>query len=514
MGVEECVREWLAQPDKPVLLLLGDFGSGKTFLTYVIARALAAEFRQSPDKSWIPLRLPLKDYRLVENSRQFLVRRLEEFGANFDGWRELRDRGRLLTILDGFDEMSIELDPISVTSNIKRLIACFKEFDRTKIIITSRSHFFENQQYKRRLLERLANPTLLRVTPIPRQEITRHLQRYAVTPNAASALARLHDMHDPIGLASKPLFLQMVKETLDKLPENPDVVSLYEVYARESLGRKIEFLEDRDLSISQSEIVENMLRILEDIALKLQRSGARAVPMRGLGDGESLSRMLWQMAGSAANGLTSSNRDEADARLRVGIRSLLTRVQSPDIQQDDWPVDFCHRSMKEYFVARAICRQLAEDWEVGADLLKQLPLNHEVLDFTAHVMQRDAALWIRRLSRLVAESTPDRNPGRLGGHALTLLYRIGRFIPDGDYSDRVLDGVDLSGANLSGKVFAGSSLRGANLDNVNVEDADLSRCDLTGVRIDETARVSALAANGDGSSILVAYADQTIRQRI
>ena len=42
--------------------------------------------------------------------------------------------------------------------------------------------------------------------------------------------------------------------------------------------------------------------------------------------------------------------DNEDATARVGIRSLLRRVNLPEGEQHDavWPVDFCHRSIREY----------------------------------------------------------------------------------------------------------------------------------------------------------------------
>ena len=138
------VEEWLNQPNKPSLFLLGEFGDGKTSFTYVLARQLVEAWLENRERGWLPLRLTLKKY--PGNAREFLRQRLEEFEADVAGWIEMGKRAKRLVILDGFDEMSVKVGPAAVTKNIGDLLSCVKEFEGCKIIITSRTHFFENRQ--------------------------------------------------------------------------------------------------------------------------------------------------------------------------------------------------------------------------------------------------------------------------------------------------------------------------------------------------------------------------------
>src|SRR6185437_10513749 len=180
-----------------------------------------------------------------------------------------------------------------------------------------------------------------------------------------------------------------------------------------------------------------------------------------------------------------------DAANRVGIRSLLKAVPAPD--PDRWPVDFFHRSMREYFAARAIARSLAADAKRARRILGSTPLLPEIAHFAASILrsrQDDAAL--AALKKLTRSAKVDRGDAYLGGNALTLLHGAGALLAGQDWSGLRLDHARLQNADLTGARFAGSSLRYANLDNANLEDADLSNANLEGVRLEETSQVLAV----------------------
>lgn len=157
-----------------------------------------------------------------------------------------------------------------ITQNIKDLIECCEEFDGLKILITSRTHFFENQRDVKRLLQRLPSSVMCYLAPIDRRTNIKHLKEFVITPDEEKKLWSIQKLHDPIGLAAKPLFLQMIKETLNELPEeNLDEVTLYETYIGKGLNRKISQLDNKEKDVLPKEIFSNLVKILEQIALKL-----------------------------------------------------------------------------------------------------------------------------------------------------------------------------------------------------------------------------------------------------
>src|SRR6185295_5490312 len=362
------------------------------------------------------------------NPRDFLRRRLEEFGANLEGWTSLLATQRLLIILDGFDEISKKLDPASITRNIAALMKCCEEFQGCKVMITSRTHFFQRRNDVKRLMTRLDDPVLYYIAQISRRTTVQHLQETANQLDLQRVMIKLHSLHDPIGLAAKPLFLQMLKDTLHDLLDDLNEVTLYEKYILNSLKRKAEQLDDNDLLVDRKELLQSLIRLLEEIAVQLQISGNEYVSLNQFAEirHKNFAELLWKMTGS--------DEDEQDAKARVGIRSLLSRVETPDMESD-WTVDFCHRSIREYFVAKSLCSALLKNVTEGEEFFRDVPLNHEILDFAAMDMLKIESLhWQQSLLKLIQQATPKRNPGRLGGNALTLLYRISRSLPDADWT--------------------------------------------------------------------------------
>ena len=109
---------------------------------------------------------------------------------------------------------------------------------------------------------------LNRIRPLSRVEVLANLSRYAKRIGATEKLARIQTLYDPIGLAAKPLFLQMIKETLQDLPDDEfDASTLYETYIDRSLWRKSNLL----LSGQPYELRADVINRLRK-SLSIQRS--------------------------------------------------------------------------------------------------------------------------------------------------------------------------------------------------------------------------------------------------
>ena len=525
ISLSDYVQDWLREEGKPVLFLLGHFGDGKTVFTYILTSNLARIYLEDPMESWLPIRFALKDFYKAGDSGAFIEKRLREFGAGLKEWTQIKQDRRVLLILDGFDEMSTRLDPASIGENIRNLQACCEDLlhersQNIKILITSRAHFFKNQRDVSLLIQRLHEPEMIYLAPIERREVIHHLDALAEDDTTREMVQAIYRLHDPVGLGSKPLFLNMIKETLSRLANKTDKnlneIVLYDTYVLEALERKKEQLEDwRDMDRTplDIEIRDNLLQILEQVALALHRSRDKFVYLSDfeMTFGAHLTGMLWRITEeSTVPG--DAERDE-DARARVGIRSLLSPVQMEDPERK-WPVDFCHRSIKEFFVARAIHRALIEDPEKAEKLMAEIRLNHEILDFAAGILHMDEDNDFVQSLTAMARQTSAHAPKStfLGANAVTLLYRLTGKLEDNDWSKLRLDGADLTGADLSHKNFSGASLRHVQLDNANLAYADFRDCDLTGVRLEETVPVSALTLSPAKRKILAAYGDRSLRE--
>ena len=473
----------------------------------------AEEFRAAPDGALFPLRIPLREFREAGSARGLLERRLAEIGATLADWRTLTKQVRTLVILDGFDEMSADLSPAAITANLRDIRSCLTEFSGSKVLVTSRQRVLDGSRDWKRTLDRLGQPQIMRIASGPRRQRVQYLEQFATDDASARVLASLRSLYDPIGLAAKPLFLEMIKETLRDLPDDTfSETILYDTYINKSLRTKWELLADPGDELTSDELIENLTEILEDVAVRLQETNGAYLYLRDYQgkDRGKIAELLWEMRDQPVPREPFPLAAQDDAANRVGIRSLLKAVPAPNAER--WPVDFFHRSMREYFVARSIVRSLTTDERRARQILSAAPLLPEIAHFAATILrsrQDDAAL--AALEKLARSATTDRDDAYLGGNAFTLLHGAGGLLAERDWSGLCLDHARLRGADLQGARFAGSSLRYANLDNANLEDADLTGADLEGVRLEETSQVLAVTAL-NGNRVIAAYEDRSLRK--
>jgi type I restriction enzyme, R subunit len=504
---------WASNDAAAPMLLLADFGEGKSVFTYCLMRRLSGEFRAAPDGALFPLRIPLREFWEAGSARGLLERRLAEIGATLADWRTVTKQVRTLVILDGFDEMSANLSPAAITANLRGIRSCLTEFSSSKVLVTSRQRVLDGSRDWKRTLDRLGHPQIMRIASGPRRQRVQYLEQFATDEASARVLASLRSLYDPIGLAAKPLFLEMIKETLRDLPDDTfSETILYDTYINKSLRTKWDLLADPGEELTSDELIENVTEILEDVAVRLQKTNGAYLYLRDYQDKDrgKLAERLWEMRDQPVPREPFPVAAQDDAANRVGIRSLLKAVPAPDAER--WPVDFFHRSMREYFVARSIVRSLTTDERRARQILSAAPLLPEIAHFAATILrsrQDDAALVA--LEKLARSATAGRDDAYLGGNAFTLLHGAGGRLEERDWSGLCLDHARLRGADLQRTRFTRSSLRYANLDNANLQDADLTGADLEGVRLEETSQVLAVTAL-NGNRIIAAYEDRSLRE--
>ena len=503
-----------ASNDAAPMLLLADFGEGKSVFTYCLMRRLSEEFRAAPGGALFPLRAPLREFREAGSARELLERRLAEIGATLADWRTLTRQVRTLVVLDGFDEMSADLSPAAITANLRDIRSCLTEFSGSRILVTSRQRVLDGSRDWKRTLDRLGQPQIIRIASGPRRQRLQYLEQFATDDASVRALASLRSQYDPIGLAAKPLFLEMIKETLRDLPDGTfSETILYDTYINKSLRTKWDLLADPDDQLTSDELIENLKQILEDVAVRLQETNAAYLYLYDdyqYHDRGKMAKLLWKMRDQSVPREPFPPAAQDDAAKRVGIRSLLKAVPAPSPER--WPVDFFHRSMREYFVARSIARSLTTDERRARQILSAAPLLPEIAHFAATILRSrkdDAAL--AALEKLVRSATADRGDAYLGGNGLTLLHGAGGLLAERDWSGLRLDHARLRGANLQMARFTESSLRYAKLDNANLEYADLTGVDLEGVRLEETSQVLAVTTL-NGNQVIAAYEDRSLRK--
>lgn len=508
---EDYFLQWLQQPDTDSALLLGDFGDGKTFFTYTLARKLAKQFLESPAAGWIPLRLSLRDHQT--DSRQFLDSRLREFGSSLAEWNDVQRRYHVFVILDGLDEMSLGMDDTEVLENLGRLEELLEQFCGHKILVTSRKMVIYTDKVREQIMECLDHPNILHLAAVARGERLQFLEQSADTPQRRASLRKMKSTHDLLGLAAKPLFLEMTQAMLDRDGiENWNMVTIYQNYAEKVLRRKYEKqLRYRGVYRSRRNVISSLLRLLGELALCLQIEGVESISLDRFqletGQGN-FAELLWSTV--------RAPEADADARNRIKNRSLL-KYDNLDADK----VCFCHRSMKEYFVACGLVGYLSTEAERAKRYLLECSFGYEILEFAGMLIQQQGMEAQERIinklhefaheAKKVEDEELCRKYARLGTNCVNLIRCAGSSLHGLDWNGLLLDNVILSGMDLAGKNFSHSSLRYAHFDNADLSGCDLRGCDFTGVQFEKSGQLASFGLLADEPELLAGYKDGNIR---
>ena len=110
----------------------------------------------NPATERLPLLITLRNFTKATSARELINDALTEqyrvhfIGAPYEVFEELNRRGKILLILDGFDEMARKVDKQTVIDNFWELAILVD--DNSKVILTSRTEYFRWSEEAEKLL--------------------------------------------------------------------------------------------------------------------------------------------------------------------------------------------------------------------------------------------------------------------------------------------------------------------------------------------------------------------------
>ena len=140
---------WLAERGRVHLSLLGNFGAGKTWFCRHYARRMLRRYFQNSSRERFPLVITLRSFIKSMTARQMindvlgqeLVRAFRFVRSGYDTFMtQLSKRGKMLLILDGFDEMALQADDRTVAAHFRELASLATH--NAKVILTGRTEYF------------------------------------------------------------------------------------------------------------------------------------------------------------------------------------------------------------------------------------------------------------------------------------------------------------------------------------------------------------------------------------
>src|SRR6185437_11899580 len=208
--VEELLRE-LAADSGRFLLVLGDFGRGKTFALRELARHLPARLPHL-----IPIYLELRSLDKAHSVDGLVAAHLANHGEDvidLKAFRYMVAQGRVVLLFDGFDELATRVTYDRAADHLQTLLAAAE--GKAKIVVASRTqHFKSRGQVLTALGERvelLPNRRVLEVEDFDTEQIRAYLGNTIGEQQAADErLALISGIGDLLGLSGNPRMLSFI----------------------------------------------------------------------------------------------------------------------------------------------------------------------------------------------------------------------------------------------------------------------------------------------------------------
>jgi len=312
--------------------------------------------------------------------------------------------------------------------------------------------------------------------------------RKASGEQAKHVLTKIRETYNLAELSQRPLLLEMIVRSMDRLTaEEISTADLYRVFTDAWICR------DRWRDVMKP---NEKTRFVTALARTLWTAEKTTIHYQKLQEyiGAELGDLIQDPQGLC----------EIDAEIRTA--SFLTR-------DDVGNYGFAHSSYAEYFLARYLADQIAQD---NYKSLAVRRLSNEVIDFLLNIVDR------RRLEPQVVTLLRKEYQPLLSENALLVLYRLRRNLlvqegmagSSGSAALRVemprgmqLGGARLAQAVLEGAAMVGVRLDGADLRQVVATNADLSRACLKGALLSKAELGGVRLCDTDASGCSFAEAN-------
>jgi WD40 repeat protein/transcriptional regulator with XRE-family HTH domain len=481
VGMEESIheeavgvlRELLTSDYGRFVLILGDFGTGKTFLLHETALRMAKE--GSPV---IPVLIEMRRLEKARDLDALVAQHLALAGVQrieLKAFRHMLSEGRIALFFDGFDELALRVTYDRAVEHFDALIQA-AQGRAAKVVVTSRTqHFLSERQVRTKLAEQAAlipGYRLAKLQPFDAARIRRFLANRLGSEKAADArMGLLADVKDLLGLSENPRMLSFIadideRELYAAKARDGEVTSagLYKLLLEKWLVHEYDRMHPRGAQESLS--VEQRWAAVTDLAMRLWRQSERSVRISNLP--ESL--------GAALAAIGKHKVDLGVMVHQIGSGTLL-------VWDEEESFRFIHQSILEWLVAKEAAAELERDGDAAS--LAYGEVSPPMVDFfIAMAGLERARAWA---SAKVAAPAAEQDPAKK--NALRVLQRLAGKA-DGEVPAAAAP-PDLEGEDLRGQSFTGGRLRGANLMRANLAHVTLAKADLAGARLQGATLVGA-----------------------
>lgn len=474
------IQRWITSSEEGrFILVLGDSGTGKTFLLRELARRIGAE------SDIVPLLIEMRTLNKSRSLDELLGQHFGQEGFDFSPlrFRYLLERGRVALLFDGFDELATLVTYDRAADHLATLRQA--AIGAAKVVVTSRrQHFISDRNLLTDMGEQVEHVSGRRVSmllPFDSSQIASFLERRWGSKEEAARRMRLLEEVRVIGLATNPRLLGFISDLREEQLRQAgggnreiSIPAVYQMLVQRWLGLETERANPRGAKPGLS--MDQRWQTVTEVALRMWKSPDHAISLNELT--EEVAQVL----------RTLSDRERDTAAFQVGSGTLLVRDEHGSFS-------FIHPSILEWLVAR----QASEDLKEGKspEILARGAASDLMLEFFADLAgKKEAVRWAhqalndplpaisekaQRLLDLFPEEAGRQR--RMVGQDLQGRDFSGQDLTRADFSESDLSGARLLGTVLSGARFRGARLVRADLSRARLDGADLGGADLSGARL-------------------------------
>lgn len=482
VSLDEYLESWLKDDQRRHIALLGDYGTGKTWICLRMAKQMADAFRDDPNNAPLPLLITFRRYQAGTDLETLIKAELsQEYNMkvfNPKALIRLLCSGNAVLILDGMDEMASKSEEKSALLSYYSLGL---PAHGPKVLITCRTHYFYSGTEQKKvfnpnaeLLHTDSAPTfeIVHICPFDYGKIQKCIEKRLEEHKRPKIIQMIKSTYNVRELSSRPIFLQMICESHKKLSEFQGPITsalLYENYIQNWLKRE---MEKSRLSLEPDEI----LRVVEDLAYIMVQDNTLFL------DPQEMRSYLSEL-------LKRTSLSSADCA--VFERQIVTSTFFYRSLWDKW--GFAHRSFQEFFYARKFFRWEEESNGTGEFPVEFIPLWQFIAQLALSRWDYAKALkWIPEKIKPLEDQKLTLTTLRAAA-AYWLIKKNKGDLKDYPFTRIMLDWVDLryaklTSCNLMEADFTKSNLKGAFLQNTclerstllstNFEEANLSYANL------------------------------------
>ena len=290
--IDKYINEWLEKENKNFLIILGEYGTGKSTLCEYISCDLAkgnlnqGEQKIQDKKHRKPIIFNLRNFR-NQGLEAFLISELSinVNEVSFIEFKEKLKNDEFILIFDGFDEMAAEIDVRGKKINFDYIFDILKFYKNSKIILTSRIEYFQSLQEQSEALKvNEENVDTIYIKLFEEPQILKFLERMKGEPNKNwKEIEAINGLKD---LAKRPVLLNLIVKHLMKiLKETKQEVKSIDVFSAaiddelKEIRKKFR-KDDRDYGTDDA----TRMRILQKVCISLFIKNQLSIPIIEIAD--------------------------------------------------------------------------------------------------------------------------------------------------------------------------------------------------------------------------------------